>query len=744
MFCRSVVRLRAGRPFLSSLISLSTIQRNLSRDVVCLALGIYACLASCGRAIAAPGDADPTFTANLSTNEDPKSIVEQRDGKIVVANDSTLNTRRIIRFNPDGSIDTAFDAAWFASPRAPLIANAPEGKLFAAPFPTRASGLGAIVRLSIDGNLDSTFQAELASDEVVGSMVVDLDGKLLVYAKIVSSSNTVLSERIVRLNTDGGLDQGFKPVKPAGYSSIQLAILADGRVVAFGGVASIDGIAIPSLARLNADGSLDTLFLIRGATATGPTFVLINSVTPSNDGKLLIAGDFKLVDGQSRINVAKLNSDGSLDPTFDAGPIDGSVKFVAEQRDGKIIIAGDFRQVQGASRRFIARLNADGSLDGDFVLNLPLFTLSGVAVTRIDEVVVGGRLTTSSNGTQNFLARLKGGTSLAGPPMLLASPQSHVKKVGENVSFEVLTCGTPTARYQWLFNDQTMEGQTNAFLTLRSLDYRHTGSYAAVASNNLGTVLTSPAHLVVNATPITAGSVDLTFNSNNALIGIVWTIGLQSDKVIVGGRFRFENVAGGNIARLNPDGTRDVTFQATGTTSDVLGLVVDPQGRIYVAGRFTRFNGASRRNLVRLKPDGSMDDSFDPPALTSGNASIETIFLQPDGKLLVAGCLDSSACERTIVRLTPEGILDPQWRALNLSMQAYDIAVQKTGRILLAGKTVGNLAHGTVLRLMPDGESDSSFPPFAASQDILKLLLLSDDRVIAGLRFLRLSSLGPF
>ena len=58
---------------------------------------------------------------------------------------------------------------------------------------------------------------------------------------------------------------------------------------------------------------------------------------------------------------------GAIDPTFNVGSgADGSVYATSIQSDGKIIIGGGFTYYNGTSRNNIARLNTDGSLDNSF------------------------------------------------------------------------------------------------------------------------------------------------------------------------------------------------------------------------------------------------------------------------------------------------------------------------------------------------------------------------------------------
>ena len=94
---------------------------------------------------------------------------------------------------------------------------------------------------------------------------------------------------------------------------------------------------------------------------------IIHSVAIQSDDKILIGGDFTTYDGTSRNHIARLNADGSLDTGFDPGAgANNGVRSVALDADGKILIGGFFREYDGTAINRIARLNADGSLDAGF------------------------------------------------------------------------------------------------------------------------------------------------------------------------------------------------------------------------------------------------------------------------------------------------------------------------------------------------------------------------------------------
>ncbi|HWX21059.1 MAG TPA: hypothetical protein VN578_14255, partial [Candidatus Binatia bacterium] len=109
------------------------------------------------------------------------------------------------------------------------------------------------------------------------------------------------------------------------------------------------------VARLNTNGSVDANF----NSASGANGA-VNSIALQPDGKILIGGDFTAINGTTRNRIARLNADGNLDTSFDPGSgADGSVHAIALQPDGNVFIGGDFTIVNGAVRPHLARLYAD-------------------------------------------------------------------------------------------------------------------------------------------------------------------------------------------------------------------------------------------------------------------------------------------------------------------------------------------------------------------------------------------------
>src|SRR5262245_39924014 len=151
-----------------------------------------------------------------------------------------------------------------------------------------------------------------------------------------------------------------------------VAVQSDGKVLIAGGFTTVNGVSRISIARLNPNGTLDRGFQ-NGSTSAGANGP-VNSVVVQSDGKTLIGGTFDTVNGVGRTNIARLNADGTVDSSFLNGlfgvsrsvGFSSSVLSVAVQSDGEVLIGGGFFEVNGMSRDGVARLNADGALDTAF------------------------------------------------------------------------------------------------------------------------------------------------------------------------------------------------------------------------------------------------------------------------------------------------------------------------------------------------------------------------------------------
>ena len=200
----------------------------------------------------------------------------------------------------------------------------------------------------------------------------DFPGGLL-SPNVYGETLALMPPNLARLMADGTVDASFTP--PDGLGAvIGMAVQPDGKVL----VAESARATTVTLRRLLQTGAPDPDFrpaLFDDFGRADPRRTLPLILQP--DGKILVAWSFTAVNGVSRSSVARLNADGSVDASFDpgTGPAGGSGSGhdmdLARQPDGKILVAGDFNTFAGVPRRGVVRLHSNGSVDLSFDLGFP-------------------------------------------------------------------------------------------------------------------------------------------------------------------------------------------------------------------------------------------------------------------------------------------------------------------------------------------------------------------------------------
>jgi uncharacterized delta-60 repeat protein len=214
------------------------------------------------------------------------------------------------------------------------------------------------------------------------------------------------------------------------------------------------------------------------------------------------------------------------------------------------------------------------------------------------------------------------------------------------------------------------------------------------------------------------GTLDNTFNTGTGFDASVYSVDVQPDgKILVGGFFSsFNGTITARIARLNADGALDNTFNTgTGFSSTVNSFDVQPDGKILVGGGFTSFNGTSTVNrIARLNADGTLDNTF--TTGTGFNSAVNSVDVQPDGKILVGGGFSSfngTSTVNRIARLNADGTLDNTFTTgtgFNTTVNSVD--VQPDGKILVGGDFTsfnGTSTVNQIARLNADGTLDNTF-----------------------------------
>jgi uncharacterized delta-60 repeat protein len=327
-------------------------------------------------------------------------LAMQPDGKILVggrfASLGGMLRNNIGRLNPDGTTDSDFNPG--ANSNVTCVVVQSDGKILLA----GAFGLlggetrNRVGRLHSDGSVESGFNPD--ANDTVNSMVLQPDGRILVGGAFTMLAG-VPCNRIGRLNPDGSLQSNFDP--GADGSVLCLALQPDGKVLVGGNFTSLGGQSRANIGRLNPDGSLDTTFN-PGGTETDYVF----SLALQPDGKILVGGFFYSLDGKSRICIARLNANGSVDVDFSPGAYTG-VYSLALQPDGRILVGGNFTTLGGQPRNKIGLLNPDGSLDVRFNPGVT-GTVYSLAVQQDGAILVGGEFTAVAGRSRTNLARLNG------------------------------------------------------------------------------------------------------------------------------------------------------------------------------------------------------------------------------------------------------------------------------------------------------------------------------------------------
>ena len=254
----------------------------------------------------------------------------------------------------------------------------------------------------------------------------------------------------------------------------------------------------------------------------------------------------------------------------------------------------------------------------------------------------------------------------------------------------------------------------------------------------------------------TDGSIDTSFNIGTGFINtdVVFAVALQSDgKILVGGDFTSYNgnTAYNYLVRLNANGTLDTSFNSGGTGfnvenyNNVRTILVQPDNKILVAGYLSYYNndGAAAREIIRLNPDGSKDTNFNNPNLSVGtnqNATIHTIALQSDNKILVGGDFTtlSGGRQNSLVRLNTNGLKDNYFSiGAGFNGTVFATIVQSDGKILVGGlyNTHNGKTSKYLERLNVDGSKDTSFligAGFEENNSIRAIKLQPDGKILVG------------
>lgn len=355
-----------------------------------------------------PGSVDYEFAIGSGANSNVLAVALQNDGKIVIGGEFTIfdgvSFNRIARLQSSGLLDTSFNPGAGANSNVLAVASQADGKVLLGGAFTTVDGTNRIriARTTADGNLDLSFNPGLGANDLVRAIVVQTNGQVVIAGDFTQINGTNRSH-IARLNANGSLDTNFAPVFVGTINA--LALDASGKIMAAGAFTSINGTNRNAIARLNTNGALDLAFS-PGSGPSGP----LNAVAVQADGKILIGGAFTSVSGTNYNNLARLTSAGAVDTSFTIGTgPSGPVNAVGLDGGGKILIGGAFNSFNGTSRNNFARLRVSGLLDTLFNPGSAANAAVRALVVQPDTaLVIGGNFTVVNTLPKNHVARIHG------------------------------------------------------------------------------------------------------------------------------------------------------------------------------------------------------------------------------------------------------------------------------------------------------------------------------------------------
>lgn len=317
-----------------------------------------------------------------------------------------------------GSLDTSFDAGIGANnPIFTMDKQQNEKIIIGGSFTNyNGSDIVALARIYPDGSIDSSFQSPFFNFDfgsqyqtIVRKVIVQSDDKIVVGGELYLANSPEIKKSILRLNPDGNIDESFNNYIPTfrcmEKQSDEKIILSTKR---------FNSNLVKGLIRILPNGQVDsTLDVFTSGIDSNSNIGLIRIQA---DGKILISGSFSEYKGVPCPKFTRLNNDGTMDAEFNLnlglGSINGCYPFILP--NGKLIVTGEFSEFNGNSSNKIARLNSNGVFDSTFNLggtgvsvgdpapilfdNGMVLLASNYAQTKYNGILVGRLFRISENG----------------------------------------------------------------------------------------------------------------------------------------------------------------------------------------------------------------------------------------------------------------------------------------------------------------------------------------------------------
>lgn len=665
------------------------------------------------------------------------------------------STGALVRFLPDGTLDTSFS---FSRDYKDVgaVAAGPGGKVYVSASRYVYGILEAeqILRLNVDGSIDSTFApATVGSTDgfpEVQQIVVQTDGRVLVAGFFLTFAGNDARNGIVRLMTDGTVDPSFAPVTVSG-SVYCTALQPDGKILIGGSFGAVNGVFEVGVARLKTDGSLDSSFQSTGFAQLGSRRV--RSIVVQPDGLILISGNFRVGTSSSspRMPVLRLTSTGSVDTTFNSTGLVGVINT------GRDLVLQSDNKILAVINNSVYRLNLNGSKDASFrqpafidaaanpatPVTLQLYSdgrmLVGGFFTDVDPPAASNfahfgvvRLNSDGNVNPSLVSSHRTANEIAPSRFVRLNDGSTLVTFSDNVDPAIphnvgrlldtgaldpnyaLSSSDPN-RFLANFSGRGIEPLPDGNLFVYGIDTNTLGPvYAKVQPNGAEDTSFATNHgLIFQKIIVAPDGKILAFAGTDPQITLYSLLGRLTAAGQVDTYSAPASIAAAQIVRDIASGQLISIYVGSQV------VAVQPDGKAL----FQYFSQDQKFHLVRLNVDGSFDATFTetkcipsdlredfpvvfdpvkgntlqpPEGVWSATAPAQAAYIQPDGHIILVGHFESfgSSTARDIVRIDSHGAVDP---AFNPGSGAQWTTVSQTSQIFPSIENIEPTADGKFL-----------------------------------------------
>ncbi len=423
----------------------------------------------------------------------------------------------------------------------------------------------------------------------------------------------------------------------------------------------------------------------------------VRAIKSLPNGKLYVGGDFTSYNGSAAPHLIRLNSDGTLDSSFnEALGLDGTVLAIEVDSNNKVLVAGQFSSL-------FARLNEDGSVDNTLFLGTGFVgnSINAIGIDSNNRIILSGNFSSYKGDVTQNLVRMDS-----------------------------------TGARDTSFDTTTATNGTVLAMIIDSSDGLYLGgeftSYKGVTANRI-------IRLTSN------GNKEPMFNYGSGFNAIVKTLApldADANEVYVGGDFtRYQGTTVNRLVKLNSQGSVDSSFAVgSGFSDSVLKIKKISDGSILVGGSFKNYGTKGVNHLVRISDTGTLVPTF--LESTGASKKVNTLLPLPDGSVILAGSFSRYADQNSekIVKVDRHGNIDSSFSVgtgFDAQVNAAILSPFQSNKYIFAGQFLHYNAQsvGKIIQLNADGTKNSDFNSGSGFNGSVNALASSNGALLCGGQF---------